>query len=209
MKRIILTSLLAIITILSFSQKVDTVINNPILKSYFSYQTHGPLFVVYKLYHGGGDCSRKTMHFSTGDIKNSATSKDYAHNGYDEGHMANSEDFAYDCDKDLHTFFFYNALPQTANLNRGCWKHLETQVRKESQSDSLLIICGGFGFTKKMGEVSVPDYCFKIIKNLKSNKFECYLFTNTDNATSETMELQQLLNNIPFANSIKQILNIK
>lgn len=209
MKRIKVLLCLLIIGLLTFGQKVDTVINNDVLTSHFSYKTHTPLFVVYTLYHGGGDCSRTAMVFETGDIKNSATENDYYKSGYDKGHLCNAEDFSYDCDKELNTFFYYNALPQKPNLNRGCWKKIETKVRNQSQDDSLLIICGGFGFSNKIGNTSVPDYCFKIIKNLKTFKIESYLFTNTDKSTYDEIEINHLLDNIPFANNIKKILNLK
>jgi endonuclease G len=51
-----------------------------------------------------------------------ATSRDYAGSGYDKGHMAAALDFASDCEKEEMTFVYYNALPQTPNLNRGVWK---------------------------------------------------------------------------------------
>lgn len=206
MKKIVLLFSLLIIALASFSQNVDEIINNGVLTSYFSYQTHTPLFVVYKLYHGGGECSRDKLHFITGNVKNSATENDYSHSGYDIGHMNPAEDESYDCAKEKLTFFFYNALPQTPNLNRGCWKHRETQVRKDSQKDSLLIICGGFGFNKKIGDVSVPDYCFKIIKNLKTLKIEAYIYNNTDDAKEEKIDVDSLLKNIPFSANIQNVL---
>jgi DNA/RNA endonuclease G (NUC1) len=186
--------------------KADTVINNGILISYFSYKTRTPLFVVYNLYHGGGTCDRSTMHFITGNVKNSATDNDYSHSGYDIGHMTPAEDEAYDCNRETLTFFYYNALPQTPNLNRGCWKHRETLVRKYSQTDSLLIICGGFGFNIKISDVSVPDFCFKIIKNLKTGKIESFIYNNTNKAKEENIDIKLLLSNIAFSALIKNIL---
>lgn len=183
------------ITICTEAQTVDTIITTPIYKSYFSYQTHTPLFVCYELYKGGGNCSRANMSFETGGVKNSATKRDYAGSGYDIGHMADAEDFSYDCDKERQTFFFYNALPQTPRLNRGCWKSIETQVRKLSQTDSLRIICGGVRFDTKMGSVMVPAYCYKIIENLNTKQTVCYLFKNDDSDAYTKVEIGVLCKN--------------
>jgi len=182
-KKIILIILL--FPTMVFSQNIDTIIVTPIFKSYFSYKTRTPLFVVYKLYKGGGDSSRSGMEFTVDGLKNCADKSDYSHNGYDIGHMANAEDFAYDSEKEKMTFKFYNALPQTPKLNRGCWKKIETDTRKLSQTDSLLIICGGYSFNKKMGKCYVPDYCFKIIKNLNNGTVKTYIFPN-DNSDKFT-----------------------
>jgi DNA/RNA endonuclease G (NUC1) len=142
--------------------------------------------VVYKLYKGGGTCSRSGDTFKTDGLPHSATASDYAHNGYDEGHEANAEDFAFDCKKQEQTFRFYNCVPQTPRLNRGCWKQLETLVRKESQKDSLQIICGNIYGKKTIGKnkIAVPDFCYKIVYSLTTHKLlYCRLFPN-DNSDS-------------------------
>ena len=204
MKKILTVLLVFSNTILVFSQTIDTIIKTTILTSYFNYETHNPLFVSYYLYQGGGDCSRKGLNFKTGGLKQSATQKDYAHSGYDIGHMANAEDFANDCEKEKQTFFFYNALPQRAKLNRGCWKTIETKVREQSQTDSLLIICGGYNFKTKVGEMLVPEFCFKVVKNLKTNKTVCYKFPNDDSDTFQEIELSELIKELTFTLNIKK-----
>jgi len=200
----IITFVITFYTFVSFSQTIDTIITNPIYKSYFSYQTHTPLFVSYILYKGGGSCSRKSMSFTTNGLTQSATAKDYELSGYDIGHLANAKDFAYDCEKEKLTFYYYNALPQTPKLNRGCWKHIETEIRKQSQTDSLLIICGGFQFDKQIGNMLVPSLCFKIIKNLKTNMIKCYVFPNDETNNYSEIELTKLLHEIPFGKSINK-----
>lgn len=39
-----------------------------------------------------------------------ATDKDYLNSGYDAGHLANAEDFAFDRYKEEKTFRYYNCL---------------------------------------------------------------------------------------------------
>lgn len=197
---------LAFIPVFCFSQEIDTVIVTPVYTSYFSYQTRSPLFVAYKLYRGGGDFSRSGMSFTKDGLKQSDSSKDYAKSGYDIGHMANAEDFAYDCDKERITFRFYNALPQLPKLNRGIWKKVETKVRKQSQMDSLLIVCGGYSF-RKIGRLNVPEYCFKIVKSLRTGVVKAYLFKNDRLDACEEVKVNVLLKNIPFKENIERALN--
>lgn len=163
-----LSLLLLLIPMISNCQNIDTIITTSIYKSYYSYKLKEPVFVIYKLHKGGGSCDRRDFFFKIGGIKNSATIEDYSKSGYDQGHLANFEDFASDCSKAESTFRFYNAIPQTPTLNRGNWKSYETLIRSMSQDDSLLIIAGGSQYTKKIGNgVAVPKFCWKVVYSLK------------------------------------------
>ena len=200
MKKI--TTLLAMyISISSFSQN-DTVINTRIYKSYYSYSIGQPTKVVYKLYKGGGECNRKNegfrFHNDTVLKHLTAGTSDYAVSGYDEGHMANAEDFAGDCTKEELTFRFYNCIPQTPALNRGIWKANEALLRKISQTDSLLITCGGVFTTSsksvKLGsKLLIPTYCYKIATSLSTGKLiQCLLFENNKNPNCSPITLEEL-----------------
>lgn len=189
MKKFSLVLILSLFALTLFSQKIDTVINNGVYKSHFNYALKEPVYVEYTLFHGGGECDRSEYHFKNDTKVKTATQSDYAHSGYDMGHLANAEDFAYNCSMDESTFRFYNCLPQTPNLNRGLWKSWEDKIRDESQTDSLQVICGGKFGNKKIGKgVAVPDYCWKIVKSLKTNTVLHVLwFTNLkkDNKVKE------------------------
>lgn len=152
----------------------DTVIKEKCYKSFYSKKIEGPSYVIYKLYKGGGSVSRSGMTFTS-----TLPHFNYVHSGYDKGHMVNAEDFAYDEKLEESTFRYYNALPQTPNLNRGKWKSNETAIRKESQTDSLLIVCGGCDFDNM-----IPARCFKVVYSMKTQKvLYSKIFTNTDAAT--------------------------
>jgi len=201
MKKLLMYTLFILFYISGYSQNVDKVIQTPIYTSYFSYTTHTPLYVIYKLYHGGGKVSRSGMEFTTNNFVQSSTKEDYENSGYDIGHMCNAEDFAFDKNKEIITFRFYNALPQTPKLNRGTWKSLELKIRKLSQNDSILVICGGFNFnrtTKNGSTCKVPDYCYKIYKDLKTKQVYCYLFPNDNSDTFKTINEEDLLKQINY-----------
>ena len=190
-----------VLSIFAKSQTIDTVIHTSIYTSYFSNTLHEPLFVAYKLYKGGGDCSRSGMTFKTNGLESSATASDYAHNGFDEGHLANAEDFASDCDKERETFFFFNCVPQTARMNRGIWKTYETSIRKISQTDSLYIMAGSIFGTKTIGpnKIAVPDYCWKVVYSLsKKQVIECLIFPNDDSDTVKVIDLADLKRKLSY-----------
>lgn len=176
--------------------QIDT-IETPILTGYLSTTLHEPLYVRYKLYKGGGDCSRAGMTFRA--TPGSATAKDYAHNGYDEGHLANAEDFAYNCDLERLTFYFYNCVPQTPRLNRGIWKTYETEIRAKSQTDSLLITCGSIFGSKRIGKAAVPDYCWKIVRSLSTGKILiCAIFPNDSSDTVQAIDPEELQKRLAY-----------
>ena len=163
---------------------VDTLFKMDIYTSYYSFKMKNPLMVVYNLHKGGGDCSRKDFHFKRDTIlgKRLAIPQDYASSGYDEGHLANAEDFAYNCIFDKETFHFWNCCPQTPQLNRGIWKTMEDNVRNISLTDSLLILCGSIYGTKTIGGgVYVPEQCWKIVySHTKHTVLLSNIFTNTN-----------------------------
>ncbi len=196
---LLLTFFMLLLPTLVSSQAVrtDTIINNGLYKSYFCYFLRQPLYATYTLYKGGGDCDRDAENFSFSPCDQpTATDEDYSHSGYDQGHLVNAEDFAYDCSLEKLTFCFYNCLPQTPALNRGIWKSWETKIRKLSQTVKLFVIAGGIYSNVTIGPDStaaVPDYCYKIVLNSNTKKIlYCMLFPNDNSHTMQVLTLSQL-----------------
>lgn len=192
LKNILIPLLLLLILLKGNAQGIDTVIQKPAYTSYYSYSVKSPLYVVYYLYKGGGDCSRKQLSF-TKEYK-SATNKDYAKSGYDRGHLANAEDFAFDCTMEKCTFSYYNCIPQHQKLNRGSWKVWETTIRKESQRDRLKIYTGAVYGKQTIGSgVGVPDYCWKIVYNTRTKLImHALLFKNDATEAVQRITTKQL-----------------
>lgn len=187
------------------STETDTTIKLETYTTIYSLNLKAPLLIYYKLYKGGGDCDRSKYHFLTGGVK-TATDKDYDYH-YDKGHLANSEDFSYNCKYDEMTFRYWNCYPQTPELNRGIWKSMETEVRKLSQTDSLLILIGGFYNNKVIGQgVNVPDQCWKVVYSLsKKTIIYCAIFTNTNKPERTDIKIDVL--NSQLINKYKIDLN--
>lgn len=125
-------------------------------------------------------------------------SSDYKKSGFDEGHLANAEDFANNCPYEESTFRFWNAMPQTPLLNRGIWKVQETEIRKKSQSQALIVLCGGIYNGKTIGNgVSLPDTCWKIVIPSPFNSpasiyYQAAIFTNTDHPVRTDWPIEKL-----------------
>ena len=172
--------ILVLFTQTTFSQVCDTILKNDVYNSYVSYSLKMAIQVNYILYKGGGDCDRKRFRFKKETKIDISANKQYTKSGYDRGHLANAKDFAYDCDKDEKTFRYYNCLPQTPNLNRGIWKVWETKIRKESQTDSLLIMCGGiWSDSLTINGMRIPKNCWKVVFSLTDKTIKhVLLFTN-------------------------------
>jgi endonuclease G len=183
-----------LLLVLHYPVRAQLIIDKTIYKVNFSNLFHQPRYVSYTLYKGGGDCDRGSFSFKNDNsLAETAVDADYAGSGFDKGHLANAEDFAFNCKKDELTFRYYNCLPQTANLNRGLWKRNETDVRKWSQKEKLYIICGGFFADKKMGNTTVPSHCWKVVQSVKTKKvLFCGWFSNTTHAKLDTLSVSDL-----------------
>ena len=192
----ILVILLLCFALPSNAQKVDTVINMGIYKSYFSYGVKQPLYVTYNLYKGGGTCDRKEEHFSFKKCGlTTATDAEYKIlDKFDKGHLANAEDFANDCEKEEKTFCYYNCVPQTVKLNRGIWKKWEENILLQSQTQRLFVIAGAI-YDKKIitTGIAVPIYCYKIVVDTKTKKvMYCLIFPNDESNTVKKISLVKL-----------------
>jgi endonuclease G len=105
---------------------------------------------------------------------------DYKGSGFDRGHMMPAADNL--CQTPLvqdECFYFSNMSAQYHSLNAGDWKGVETLERQlASEKDSIHVWCGNIGEIKKIGTVSVPEKCWKVIYIKKTGEWMAYLFTN-------------------------------
>ena len=94
---------------------------------------------------------------------------DYAHSGYDLGHIGNAADMSWDATIQHESFILSNVAPQLPSLNRGIWKELETSVRVWTwQSKHPYTVYAGSIYNsddKTIGQnkVIVPHAFYKIV----------------------------------------------
>ena len=103
----------------------------------------------------------------------------YTGSGFDRGHNYNAADAACDPISMRESFYFSNMTAQFPSLNRGDWKSLEEYTRNLAlEKDSIRVICGSSGVLKKIGTVSVPLSCWKIIYIKKEKRVIAFIFSN-------------------------------
>lgn len=106
--------------------------------------------------------------------------RDYRRSGYDRGHNMPAGDNACNPTGMKESFYYSNMCPQTASLNRGAWKKLETHCRALAEEyDSVLVWCGSVSTSHKTigpDRVAVPDYCWKIVFVKKTGRVYAYSF---------------------------------
>ena len=105
---------------------------------------------------------------------------DYKGSGFDRGHMMPAADNLCQTPQvQDECFYFSNMSAQYHSLNAGDWKGVETLERKlASEKDSVHVWCGNLGQIAKIGEVSVPEKCWKVIYVKSTNEWMAFLFVN-------------------------------
>ena len=106
---------------------------------------------------------------------------DYKGSGFYRGHMMPAANNLCQTQKvQDECFYFSNMSAQYHSLNAGDWKSLETLERKLAyEKDSIHVWCGNLGEIIKIGKVSVPEKCWKVIYIKSSNEWLGYIFNNT------------------------------
>jgi endonuclease G len=124
----------------------------------------------------------------------------YTGAGFDRGHNFPAADAVCDQVANEESFYFSNMTAQYPALNRGDWKSLESFTRDLAlKNDSTKVWCGSIGESKKIGIVSVPKQCWKVIYVKKTNEWFAYLFNNDiskadgiDNNKVTVVEIEKL-----------------
>jgi endonuclease G len=108
---------------------------------------------------------------------------DYVKSGYDRGHVMPAADNL--CQTPAiqdECFYFSNMVAQTHRLNAGDWKSLETATRDWALLSDVKVWSGSIGEEKKIGSVSVPVKCWKVVLIKSANKKMAFLFNNDQSA---------------------------
>jgi len=109
--------------------------------------------------------------------------KDYVGSGTDRGHMMPAaENLCQTQEIQDECFYFSNMAAQYHSLNAGDWKTVETWERElATKYDSIHVWCGNIGEIKKIGSVSIPRECWKVIHIKKTNEWFGFMFDNNTN----------------------------
>lgn len=121
--------------------------------------------------HTLGCFSRDGLQFKVDTLApadDQARLKDYSRSGYDLGHLAPNQDFAWDQKEQEETFSFANVSPQLPGLNRQGWERGEEIVRDWAleRGDVEVYVGPVIGpADEKLGDdaVDVPAAFFKVV----------------------------------------------
>ena len=184
MKKIILLSKLAFFA--SFALSQDTVrLNHTNYISVFDKTKKYPVLVEWWVTKSMVTCEKplkRKDNFKPDPLlpKETDLLKDYVGSGYDRGHMMPAADNLCQTQQiQDESFYFSNMSPQKHSLNAGDWKSLEVLTREFAKNiDSIHVWSGNIGQIQKIGNVSVPEYCWKVVYFKQPNKYVAYLFKN-------------------------------
>lgn len=204
MKNILLSFALVFTVLVSFSQ--DTIrIKHTNYETVFSKSKRYPVLVEWWVTREMVNCAtplKRKDNFKA-DPKlpiETNIAKDYVGSGFDRGHMMPAADNLCQTQQvQDECFYFSNMSAQYHSLNAGDWKELELLTRSEAKKvDSIKVWCGNIGEIKKIGNVSVPKYCWKVLYFKRENIFMAFLF---DNVQSKPDGLKN--NEIPLSELVK------
>ena len=151
----------------------------------YSEEHEQALWVAYILY---ADSLKQTTFERKDDFREdsriktgSASLSDYKGSGYDRGHIAPAADFSYSEFALSQSFFMSNMSPQDPSFNRGVWKKLEDQVRAWAMKNDQVYVVTGPVLNKTYktigsNKVSVPEYYYKIILDMRKPEIKAIAF---------------------------------
>jgi endonuclease G len=184
MKKITMLLTLLVISVTLFSQDI-VVLKHTNYTTHFSKSKKYPVMVEWWETRAKIGCSTplpRKDNFKPDPLLPNETNigNDYINSGYDRGHLmpAKSNQCQTPAVQD-ECFYYSNMAAQTHRLNAGDWKSLETLTREVAvKEDSVHIWAGNVGEVKKIGKVSVPTQCWKVVYFKKSNEWMYFVFDN-------------------------------
>lgn len=183
MKKYITIILFVLCNISCYSQDI-VVIEHQAYKSTFSISKNYPIVVEWwltKKMLSCGEMFERTDYFKPDPLYKDITDLDenYKGSGYDRGHLFPAQYAGCDVVSMKESFYFSNIVPQTPQLNRGDWKMVEEITKLEAKEfDSVYVWAGAIGETRKIGSVSVPQSCWKVIYIKKTKEYFVFLHKN-------------------------------
>lgn len=122
--------------------------------------------------------------------------EDYAHSGYDRGHLAPAGDMP-SGEAQAQSFSLANIVPQNRALNRSLWAAIEESTRRLATRRGLLFVVTGPVFSGDAlasinGRVLVPTQIFKAIYDPAAGEGGAYLAPNDAGGTWQAISLEAL-----------------
>jgi endonuclease G len=121
---------------------------------------------------------------------------DYAHSGFDRGHMSPSGDMP-DARSQHESFSLANMVPQNANNNQHLWVAIEESTRKLAKKrGALYVVTGpifmGSSLQRINGQVLVPTQLYKAIYDPSTRRAAAYLTPNAPGDEYRVISITEL-----------------
>ena len=209
MKKVFLLISIILFSIIVKSQ--DTIrIKHTNYTTVFSKSKHYPVLVEWWVTKSMVNCTtplKRKDNFQPDPLLPNETNlkNDYVGSGTDRGHMMPAaENLCQTQSIQDECFYFSNMSAQYHSLNAGDWKSVETMEREYAKKeDSVHVWCGNIGVAKKIGKVSVPTQCWKVIYFTKSKEWMAFLFNN------DTSKPDGIHNNLVDKSDIEELTGFK
>lgn len=209
MKKVFLLISIILFSIIVKSQ--DTIrIKHTNYTTVFSKSKHYPVLVEWWVTKSMVNCKtplKRKDNFQPDPLLPNETNlkNDYVGSGTDRGHMMPAaENLCQTQSIQDECFYFSNMSAQYHSLNAGDWKSVETMEREYvKKQDSVHVWCGNIGVAKKIGKVSVPTQCWKVIYFTKSKEWMAFLFNN------DTSKPDGIHNNLVDKSDIEELTGFK
>jgi endonuclease G, mitochondrial len=186
MKKCLISLLLTLVAVVSYSQGITPITQNIIIKNnvfevLYSQNLEQPLKIKYRSTNRPTNVNRGAMDFYKEPNIKTSDADDYKANIYDKGHGAPAATFSDSQENLKQTFSYLNCILQDQYLNRGEWRLLEEQERKWDDTEDLTVLIKIFFDTpaKRLPtNAAIPSHLQKHIYFEKSKKWKCFVFLN-------------------------------
>ena len=165
----------------------------------FDTETMCPRWVAWELTaeETRGNVSREGIDFKEEEKvpkESRVVSSDYNGGHYGRGHMCPAGDMKWSQKAMTDCHYMTNICPQTAELNKNWWEHLERACRQWArQYGSIQIVCGPVfsDSPKRFGRshrIAVPEAFYKVVLSLKDGDEKALGFLYANDNSAQPME---------------------
>jgi endonuclease G len=186
MKKCLISLLLTLVAVVSYSQGITPITQNIIIKNnvfevLYSQSLEQPLKIKYRSTNRPTNVNRGAMDFYKEPNIKTSDADDYKANIYDKGHGAPAATFSDNQENLKQTFSYLNCILQDQYLNRGEWRLLEEQERKWDDTENLTVLIT-VHFDNPVKRIptnaAIPSHLQKHIYFETQKKWKCYVFLN-------------------------------
>ena len=186
MKKCLISLLLTLVAVVSYSQGITPITQNIIIKNnvfevLYSQSLEQPLKIKYRSTNRPTNVNRGSMDFYKEPNIKTSDADDYKANIYDKGHGAPAATFSDNQENLKQTFSYLNCILQDQYLNRGEWRLLEEQERKWDDTENLTVLIT-VHFDNPVKRIptnaAIPSHLQKHIYFETQKKWKCYVFLN-------------------------------